>query len=429
MSKSRFHKIRKIGAGGQGEVFLVREEYTSAVVVLKRPLSGSDLDAGSQEMVRFHREARIQSKLVHPGIMPILGIYRGSKGPSFTMPQAETSLEEVLTSGAVPEMEATEMILAVADAIEYAHSEGVLHRDLKPANILLLNGTWVVSDFGLCLDINSDSLTITQSNTIVGSVAYMAPEQYDDAHEVTASADIFSMGRIFYHALTGKSPFPYMRQDEIPRKFRYLINKSASESPLSRYQTVAEFRHELELLTTGAPNQTDPMETARALNTECLEGDSRAAVQLARLLIENAEDEIFYKDFVPFLPLDSLAAIETYATLEFKQIVLTFDYLSEGGHPFTYTDNIAHFFRNVVIASTDFELRRVALHRILIVGASHNRFYIGGLFAELVANLGDVDDTILIASLLRENPHEARFMASYLRQHSISPHILKALPD
>ncbi|MFD3845232.1 serine/threonine-protein kinase [Streptomyces microflavus] len=429
MSKARFHKIRKIGAGGQGEVFLVREEYTSAVVVIKRPLPGSGLDADSHEMARFYREARIQSKLSHPGIMPILGIYRGSKGPSFTMPQAETSLDEILKAGAVSEIEATEMILAVADAIEYAHSEGVLHRDLKPANILLLDDAWVVADFGLCLDMNSDSLTITQSNTIVGSVAYMAPEQYDDAHEVTASADVFSLGRIFYHALTGKSPFPYMRQDGIPRKFRYLINKSVSESPQQRYQTVAEFRHELELLTASAPNQTNPMEAARALNAECLEGGSGAAVRLARLLIDSADDEIFYKDFIPFLPLDSLAAMEAYATLEFKEIVFAFDSMSEGSHPFTYTDSIARFFRNVVIVSTDFELRRVALRRILMVGANHNRFYIGGLFAELVANLRDMDDAILIASLLRENPYEARFMASYLRQHSISPHILKALPD
>ncbi|MFD7920703.1 serine/threonine-protein kinase [Streptomyces sp. NPDC059740] len=429
MSRSRFHKIRKLGAGGQGEVLLVREESTSTIVALKRPLADANLDAGSREMARFQREARIQSKLTHPGIMPILGIYRNATGPSFTMPRAETSLEEVLKSGPISEMEATNIILVVADAIDYAHREGVLHRDLKPANILLLDKGWVVSDFGLCLDMNSNSLTITQSNTVVGSVAYMAPEQYDDAHEITASADIFSIGRIFYHMLTGKSPFPYMRLEQVPRKFRYLISKSVSESPSSRYQKMAEFRNELELLTSEAPSGTDLMEAARALNTECIEGDERAAAQLARLLIENAEDEIFYKDFVPFLPADSLAAMEVYSTREFKRIVLRFDELSEGDHPFTYTDKIANFFRNVVIVSTDFELRRAALRRILIVGASHNRFYIGGVFADLVEALGDMDDVMLIASLLRENPHEARFMASYLRQRSVSSRIVNALPD
>ncbi|MBM7169108.1 serine/threonine protein kinase [Streptomyces sp. G44] len=430
MAGVKLFKIRKLGAGGQGEVWLAREGQSGDIVVLKRPLDSLEITEGSADRARFEREVRIQSTLRHDGIMPILRIYRTRTGPLFTMPYAEMSLEQKLVNGPLTETESVDIILTIADAVEFAHSEGVLHRDLKPANILFLNGRWVVSDFGLCRDVNSDSATITQSKTVVGSVAYMAPEQYDDAHEVTESADILSIGRIFYHCLTGKVPFPYFRPELIPAKFRYLITRSVAEEPSARYQTVSEFRQELELLFTGAPDLTPPMERARALNAESLEGDSEATLSLARLLVEKVDDEVFYKDFVPALSVETLSEIEKHAPQEFRQIVSAFDQFCEGSHPFSYTDAIAKFFRNVafVAPDDDYAIRRRVLRRILIVGASHNRFFIGEMFASIVSKMKEAEDILLVASLLREHPEEARFMSFYLRQHSLPTAIMAALP-
>ncbi|MEU3421993.1 serine/threonine-protein kinase [Streptomyces murinus] len=430
MAGVKLFKIRKLGAGGQGEVWLAREGRSREMIVLKRPLDSVDVSEGSPDRARFEREVRIQSTLRHDGIMPILRIYKTPAGPLFTMPYAETSLEQQLLNGPLTEAESVDIILAIADAVEFAHSEGVLHRDLKPANILYLDGRWVVSDFGLCRDVNSDSVTITQSRTVVGSVAYMAPEQYDDAHEVTESADILSIGRIFYHCLTGRVPFPYFRSELIPAKFRYLITRAVAEDPSARYQTVSEFRQELELLVTGAPDLTPPMERARTLNAESLEGDPEATLSLARLLVEKADDEVFYKDFVPALSAETLREIERRTPREFRQIVSTFDQFSEGSHPFSYTDAIAKFFRDVafVAPGDDYAIRRLALRRILIVGASHNRFFIGQMFASIVSRIKEVDDILLVASLLREHPDEARFMSFYLRQHSLPTAIMAALP-
>ncbi|MFF4514312.1 serine/threonine-protein kinase [Streptomyces mirabilis] len=431
MAGVKLFKIRKLGAGGQGEVWLAREGQTQEIVVLKHPLDTLDVSEGSADRARFEREVRIQSTLRHDGIMPILRIYKSPTGPLFTMPYAEMSLEQKLANGPLTETESVDIILTIADAVGFAHSEGVLHRDLKPANILFLNGRWVVSDFGLCRDVNSDSVTITQSKTVVGSVAYMAPEQYDDAHEVTESADILSIGRIFYHCLTGKVPFPYFRRELVPARFRYLITRSVADEPSDRYQTVSEFRQELELLVTGVPDLTPPMERARALNAESLEGDSEATLSLARLLVEKADDEVFYKDFVPALSVETLSEIQKCAPQEFRQVVSAFDQFSEGSHPFSYTDAIAKFFRNVafVAPDDDYTIRRLVLRRILIVGASHNRFFIGEMFASIVSKMKEAEDILLVASLLREHQDEARFMSFYLRQHSLPTAIMAALPS
>lgn len=427
MAGNRFRKVRKLGAGGQGEVWLVRNS-SNEQLVMKHPLASADVSEGSPERARFQREARIQSTLRHPGIMPILGIYRSAAHLFFTMPYASTSLEDRLKSGALSEVESVEIILKIADSIEYAHSEGVLHRDLKPANILLVSDKWVVSDFGLCLDVNSDSITITQSKTVVGSVAYMAPEQFDNAHEVTETADVLSIGKIFYHCLTGKIPFPYFQKELIPAKFRYIVVKCVAEDPLQRYQTVGEFKRELELLATSAPDLTPPMERARVLNAKSLEGKRQATKELAKILIENSDDEIFYKEFVTYLSADTLAAIRSVAGEEFGQIVDAFEQYSEGSHPFSYTDDIANFFANVIRVSSDFEIRRKAFRKMLIVGADHNRFYVGQTFAKVVASLKGSGDVAMISGLLRDHPAESEFMVFYLRQHSLAPAILAALP-
>jgi hypothetical protein len=147
-------------------------------------------------------------------------------------------------------------------------------------------------------------------------------------------------------------------------------------------------------------------------------------------LVEKADDEVFYKDFVPALSVQTLREIEKHAPQEFRQIVSTFDQFSEGSHPFSYTDAIAKFFRNVafVAPDDDYAIRRRVLRRILIIGASHNRFFIGEMFASIVSKMKEAEDILLVASLLREHPDEARFMGFYLRQHSLPTTIMAALP-
>src|SRR5580658_1152913 len=214
---------QKIASGGQAEIWLAQDIALGTRFAMKRlsPVQSSRLDAGRrEELRRFEREVRTQTKLSdgHGGIMPIIDKDFDSDPPFYIMPLASATLRDVIThnpSGLPPLMTAP-VLEAVCDAIIYAHNHSVYHRDLKPENILKLGRGWVVGDFGLCRDIAAGSTTFTQTNVGFGSIAYMAPEQYHDAHKVGPRADVFALGRVLYHVLTGKSPYPYQRLELLP---------------------------------------------------------------------------------------------------------------------------------------------------------------------------------------------------------------------
>lgn len=424
----RFRKIEQMPGGGYGAVWRAVALETGDEVVMKFPLDTLDMSPGSEDRRRFEREVRYQSVLKHPGIMPIIAKNLKQEKPFFAMPLAEGSLQDLLKTGPLVEDEAIDIITDVLYALEYAHEQGVLHRDLKPANLLFLDGRWVISDFGLCRLITSESTTITRANTAIGSIAYMAPEQFDNAHEVTETADIYSMGQILYHCLTGEVPFPRARIGKLDVKFRYVVSRCVAEEPDERYQSVAEFRHELELITAPQGELAPPTMRANELKAQALDGETESIGTLLGLLLDSADDEIFIKEFTPSLPQELLTQMAANYPLEFERMVRTYDEYSEGGHPFTYTDDIADFFARVLVAAEHSRpVRHLSLRRIMIVGTGHNRFYVGEVFSREVSRLTALEDITYVAELLRDDPASAIFMAPYLRRYSLPRLILRAL--
>ncbi|WP_328982226.1 serine/threonine protein kinase [Streptomyces mirabilis] len=423
-----FRKTTRIPGGGYGAVWRAINLATDDEVVMKFPLDTLDMSPGSEDRRRFEREARYQSSLKHPGIMPIIAMNLKRELPFFAMPLAEGSLQDRLDSGPIPEDETISIITDVLYALEYAHQQGVLHRDLKPANLLLLDGRWVISDFGLCRIVTSESTTITQAKIARGSIAYMAPEQYDDAHKVTEPADIYSMGQILYHCLTGEIPFPRARIGKLDVKFRYIVSRCVAEEPDDRYQSVAEFRRELELITAPQAEVAPPTIRANELKAKALDGDTESVGALLRLLLDSADDEIFIKEFTPSLPQELLTHMAEDHPLDFERMVRTYDEYSEGGHPFTYTDDIADFFARVLGAAKHSRpVRHLSLKRIMIVGVSHNRYYVGEVFSREVSRLAAPEDISYVAEMLSEDPACANFMTPYLRNYSLPRSILRAL--
>lgn len=239
----------KLASGGQAEIWLAEDFHLGTKVAMKR-LYPSRLDADrAAELRRFAREVRTQHVLSerHGGIMPIIDGDFDSDPPFYIMPLASETLRDVITrhpSGLSTGMTAA-ILEVVCDAVMYAHSRNVYHRDLKPENILKLRVGWVVGDFGLCRDVAAGSTTFTQTNAGFGTFAYMAPEQYDNAHVVGPQADVFALGRILYHMLTGKSPAPYQHLDRLPAEYRDFVAIATAESPEDRYPSVREFSHAL----------------------------------------------------------------------------------------------------------------------------------------------------------------------------------------
>lgn len=251
---------------GQGELWLAQsDDPFGGDIVVKFLVINSDPAVADEDRRRFAREVRCQSLLSHSAIMPILQFNLEAERPWYSMPQADATLDDVLENvSALTPPQLVPIIWTVMDAVEFAHSEGVLHRDLKPANILHLPGAaqestgWVVADFGLCRDRHSKSSRITQVRTRVGTDEYMAPEQFDDAHQVGVTADIFSLGRVIAHCLTGRMPFPAVRWVDLPDQFRAVVRRCVAEDPSERYQSIAALRADILALSVGGEQLVNP---------------------------------------------------------------------------------------------------------------------------------------------------------------------------
>jgi eukaryotic-like serine/threonine-protein kinase len=210
--------LAPLGAGGMGEVYRARDASLGREVAIKILPSG--LAADTESLARFEREARLLASLNHPGIATIHGIERGEGGPFLVLELVEgETLGERLTAGPLPVPEALKVCRQIADALAAAHDRGVVHRDLKPANVKITpEGRVRVLDFGLAKGAapfsgsgNSLSPTVgadtaTKTGMILGTPAYMSPEQAR-GKPVDKRADVWSFGCVLYETLTGRRAF------------------------------------------------------------------------------------------------------------------------------------------------------------------------------------------------------------------------------
>src|SRR5262245_61605931 len=192
----RYQILNEIGRGGFAVVFRAHDTQLDRPVALKE--LHSHLLTDSDWVDRFRREARLIARLNHPHIVPIYDIGQGVGRQFLIMSLVEGSgLDKLLASrGRLPWTEALDIIRAVAEGLDYAHSQGILHRDLKPANILMdpARGP-LLSDFGLAKLVSDHSLS--QSGSIVGTPHYIPPEIWD-GEPATPQADIYALGCILY---------------------------------------------------------------------------------------------------------------------------------------------------------------------------------------------------------------------------------------
>jgi serine/threonine protein kinase/tetratricopeptide (TPR) repeat protein len=200
--------LEEIGRGGMGVIYRARQRHSRRIVALKRILS---FHADSREtLARFRREAEAAASLDHPNILPIYEVSESDDGlPFFSMKfAAGGSLVDVARTLRHDPRQIVRLTAKVTRAVQHAHAQGILHRDLKPGNILLDGrGEPLVSDFGLAkwLDANSD---LTRTLTIFGTPGYIAPEQAQGpAKNLTATADIYSIGAVLFDLFTGRPPF------------------------------------------------------------------------------------------------------------------------------------------------------------------------------------------------------------------------------
>jgi len=201
-----YQLLEEIARGGMGVVFKARQTNLNRTVALKTIIAGKL--ASSALVQRFQTEAEAAANLKHANIVAIHEVGEHEGQHYFSMDYIEgQNLAERMQEGLMPLKEAADCVQTIARAIHYAHQRGVLHRDLKPSNILLdRHGQPHVTDFGLARLVEHES-TLTQTQDVMGTPSYMAPEQAAGERQLTTAADIYSLGAILYELLTGRPPF------------------------------------------------------------------------------------------------------------------------------------------------------------------------------------------------------------------------------
>ena len=206
-----YELVEELARGGMGVVYKAVQRSLNRTVALKMILAGSLASPADRQ--RFQTEAEAAAQLDHPGIVPIyeVGLYTNPQGdqPYYSMAFIEgASLEDLIHDEPMEERKAAEMVLEIASAVAYAHSQGIIHRDLKPANILLdAEGRPRITDFGLAKQADSDS-QLTATGQMMGTPSFMPPEQVAGRiDQMGPAADIYALGAILYCLLTGKPPF------------------------------------------------------------------------------------------------------------------------------------------------------------------------------------------------------------------------------
>jgi serine/threonine-protein kinase len=302
---------RELGGGGMSRVFVARDTRLGRHVAVKvlHPDLAADVSSG-----RFEREITLAARLQHPHLVPLLsaGAVDGAPPlPFYTMPfvEGETLRARLTRVRALPVDEAVRLLRELADALAYAHEQGVMHRDLKPENVLLARGHALVADFGVAKALASATQgtsgapvsggTATRLGMAVGTPAYMAPEQAVADPATDHRADLYALGVIAYEAVAGAHPFAGrspqalvaahltetpaplgIRRSEAPAGLDALVQRLLAKRPDERPATAAAVLRELEGLDTRSATAAAAVEAPRQRRTR-----RAAAVAVAVLLL------------------------------------------------------------------------------------------------------------------------------------------------
>ena len=267
-----------LGQGGMGVVYKARHLKLNRTVAIKMLPAGTY--AGPHELARFLGEAKAVAALRHANIVQVHDVGDAEGRPYFTMEFLEGgNLAQKIAGQPQPGRQASEIVAALADAIQVAHQNGIIHRDLKPANVLLTaDGTPKISDFGLARRFENDE-HLTFSGTRLGTPSYMAPEQaLGKRGTIGPAVDIYSLGAVLYELLTGRPPFraetaleterqllteepvpPRRLNASVPRDLETICLKCLDRNPDRRYATADALAADLHRFRRGEPIAARPV--------------------------------------------------------------------------------------------------------------------------------------------------------------------------
>lgn len=273
-----YELLGRIARGGMGVIYKARQICLNRIVAVKMMLPG--LLVSEAEASRFQNEAEVIANLRHPNIVAVheVGAHDGQR--YFSMDYVEGQcMAAVVRDHPLPARTAARYVKVIAEAIHYAHQQGILHRDLKPSNVLMDKaGNPRITDFGLAKRLASDS-RLTATGTVLGTPSYMPPEQADGkSRRIGPSSDVYSIGAILYELLTGRPPFqaatpldtvmlvlntdpiaPRMLNPKLSRDLETICLKCLEKDPRWRYQSAQELADDLDRYLKREPIKARPI--------------------------------------------------------------------------------------------------------------------------------------------------------------------------
>ena len=280
-SLGRYKLLRVLGKGAMGVVYEGRDPILNRAVAVKTILVGELDEATARDYsMRFGREAQAVARLNHPNIVQVYDFGEEGEIAYLVMEFVRgRELKAAFDAGEKFEIhEAVRLMCELLGALDFAHNEGVVHRDIKPANVMVdVEGHAKLADFGVARISDPDRQGATQVGTMVGTPAYMSPEQVQ-GHKIDRRTDIFSAGVILYQFLTGLKPFqgggaftiakkivqedppaPSSIVPTVPPEFDRVVARSLAKDPNRRYQSGREFADALQRVLDGQPSGDDNM--------------------------------------------------------------------------------------------------------------------------------------------------------------------------
>ncbi len=250
--------VEKLGKGGMATVYKAYHAALDRHVAIK--VLHATFKDDESFLRRFSREAKVVARLEHTHIVPVYDFAEHDGYPYLVMRYIEgETLKDRMSQGTLPKSEVVRIATAVADALDYAHQQGVLHRDIKPSNILLTKGSGVyITDFGLARITQAGESTLSQ-DMIMGTPQYISPEQAKGEQEIDGRTDVYSFGIVLYELITGRVPFqsdtsyaiihaqifdppplPSELNAKVGPELETVLLKALSKAPADRYQTAGE---------------------------------------------------------------------------------------------------------------------------------------------------------------------------------------------